>query len=51
MTLTKSHLIDAITEQNEFTGNQSTKTVETILELIKSTLASGDGERIGERSV
>ena len=40
MTLTKSHLIDAIAEQNGFTKKQSTETVETILELIKSTLAS-----------
>ena len=42
MTLTKSHLIDAIAEQNGFTKKQSTETVETILELIKSILASGD---------
>jgi len=42
MTLTKSHLIDAIAEQNGFTRKKSTETVETILELIKSSLASGD---------
>ena len=42
MTLTKSHLIDAIAEQNGFTKKQSTETVETILELVKSTLASGE---------
>ena len=42
MTFTRSHLIDAITEQNGFTKKQSTETVETILELIKSALASGD---------
>ena len=42
MTLTKSHLIDAIAEQNGFTKKQSSETVETILELIKSELASGD---------
>ena len=41
MTLTKAHLIDAIAEQNGFTKKQSTETVETILELIKSELASG----------
>ncbi len=41
MTLTKSYLIDAIAEQNGFTKKKSTETVETILELIKSTLASG----------
>ncbi len=42
MTLTKSHLIDAIAEQNGFTKKKSTETVESILEIIKSTLASGD---------
>ena len=42
MALTKSHLIDAIAEQNGFTRKKSTETVETILELIKSSLASGD---------
>ena len=41
MTLTKSHLIDAIAEQNGFTKKKSTETVETILEIIKSTLVSG----------
>jgi integration host factor subunit alpha len=42
MALTKSHLIDAIAEKNGFTKKKSTETVETILEIIKSTLASGD---------
>ena len=42
MALTKSHLIDAIAEQNGFSKKKSTETVETILEIIKSTLASGD---------
>ena len=42
MTLTKSHLIDAIADQNGFTRKNSSETVETILELIKSTLASGE---------
>ena len=42
MTLTKSHLIDAIAEQNGFTRKKSTETVETILEIIKSTLESGE---------
>lgn len=42
MALTKSHLIDAIAEQNGFTKIKSKETVETILEIIKSTLASGD---------
>ena len=41
MTLTKFHITDAIAEQNGFTRTKSSETVETILELIKSTLASG----------
>jgi len=41
MTLAKSHLIDAITDQNGYTHKNSSETVETILELIKSTLVSG----------
>jgi integration host factor subunit alpha len=42
MALTKSHLINAIAEQNGFARRKTAETVETILELIKSTLASGD---------
>jgi integration host factor subunit alpha len=42
MALTKSHLIDTIAEQNGFTRKKSTETVEIILEIIKSTLASGE---------
>jgi integration host factor subunit alpha len=42
MTLTKAHLIDAVAEQNGFTRKKSTETVETILEIIKSTPASGE---------
>ena len=42
MALTKSHLIDTIAEKNGFTKIKSTQTVETLLEIIKSTLASGD---------
>jgi integration host factor subunit alpha len=42
VTLTKSQITDAIAEQNGFTKKQSTETIETILELIKSTLASGE---------
>ena len=41
MALKKSHLINAIADQNGFTKKKSTETVETILEIIKSTLASG----------
>ena len=42
MALTKSHLIEAIAAQNGFTKKKSTETVEAILEIIKSTIASGE---------
>ena len=42
MTLTKAHIIDAISEANGFPQNKATETVETLLEIIKSTLASGE---------
>ena len=42
MTLTKSHLVDAIAEQNGFSKKKSTEAIETILERIKSTLVSGE---------
>jgi len=43
MTLTKDHLIDAISKENGFQKKQSLEIVETLIELIKSSLASGDG--------
>lgn len=42
MTLTKSQLIDAIAAGNGFTRHKAIDTVETVLKIIKSTLASGD---------
>jgi integration host factor subunit alpha len=42
MTLTKAHIVEAIAEQNKFTKKKSMETVETILELIKTSLVSGD---------
>jgi integration host factor subunit alpha len=39
-TLTKAHLINVISEKNGFTKKKSTETVETILKIIKFTLAS-----------
>ncbi len=42
MTLTKSQLIDAIAAGNGFTRNKATDTVETVLEIIKQGLESGD---------
>jgi integration host factor subunit alpha len=41
-TLTKAHIFDAVAEANEFTRQKSIETVEILLELIKSTLESGD---------
>jgi integration host factor subunit alpha len=42
MTLTKANIIDAIAEANGFPRNKATETVETLLELIKLTLVSGE---------
>jgi integration host factor subunit alpha len=42
MTLTKAAIIDAIAEANGFPRNKATETVETLLELIKLTLVSGE---------
>lgn len=41
-TLTKARIIDAVTEQNGFPQKKSFETVEIMLEIIKSTLASGE---------
>ena len=42
MTLTKAHIINAIANQIGFPKNHSSEIVETLLELIKSTLESGE---------
>jgi integration host factor subunit alpha len=42
MTLTKRQIVDSIAEANGFKLRKATETVEILLELIKSTLASGD---------
>jgi integration host factor subunit alpha len=42
MALTKSQIADAITEPNGFTRKKSAKTIETVLELIKSAFESGE---------
>ena len=41
-TLTKAHIINAVIEQNGYTSKKSIETVETLLELIKRSLESGD---------
>jgi len=42
MTLTKDNLIDAIAKENGFQKKRTVEIVETLLEIIKSSLASGD---------
>ena len=42
MTLTKSNVIDAIAEQNGFSKQNSSKTFEILLEIIKRSLESGE---------
>jgi len=42
MTLTKAQIIKSISEQNGFTHGKSFDVVETLLELIKSTLSTGE---------
>ncbi len=42
MTITKTHIVETIAEQNGFPKNQSSKIVEILLELIKNSLESGE---------
>ena len=42
MTLTKAHIVEALAEQNGYTKNQSSEIIETLLELIKRSLESGE---------
>ena len=42
MTLTKAHIIESVSSQIGLTKKQSINTVETLLEIIKSTLESGE---------
>lgn len=42
MALTKAGIVQTIAEQAELTKNQSQHAVETLLELMKGTLASGE---------
>lgn len=41
MTLTKAHIVEEISEQIGYAKNQSSDTVETLLEIIKRTMESG----------
>ena len=42
MTLTKTQIVESIQNQTGFSKNKSSEVVETVLEIIKSTLASGE---------
>ena len=42
MALTKAQIVDSIHNQIGFPKNKSSETVETLLEIIKSTLGSGE---------
>ena len=42
MTLTKAQIVESIQNQTGFPRNKSLKIAETLLEIIKSTLASGE---------
>ncbi len=42
MTLTKSEIVETVAESNGFTKKKSVETVETLLEIIKRTLETGE---------
>lgn len=42
MTLTKDHLVSALAKANGYPRNQAIELIETLLELIKSKLVSGE---------
>ena len=42
MNLTKAHIVETLAEQIGYTKNQSVNTIETLLELIKRSLESGE---------
>jgi len=42
MTLTKANIVEAVAEQIGYPKNQSSEMIETLLELIKRSLESGD---------
>jgi integration host factor subunit alpha len=42
MTLTKEHLVNVVAEANGYPRNQAVELVETLLEIIKSKLVSGE---------
>ena len=42
MTLTKANIVEEVAEQNGYTKNRSFEMIETLLEIIKRTLESGE---------
>jgi integration host factor subunit alpha len=42
MSLTKANIVEAVAEQNGYTKNHSSEMIETLLEIIKRTLESGE---------
>ena len=42
MSITKAKIVDAVAEQNGYPKHQSSEIVETLLEIIKRTLESGE---------
>jgi len=42
MTLTKAHIVQALAEQNGYPNKQSSEMTETLLEVIKRSLESGE---------
>ena len=42
MALTKANIVEEVAEQNGYPKNQSIEMIETLLEIIKSTLESGE---------
>ena len=42
MTLTKAHIVETVAEQIGYTKHQSSEMIETLLEIIKRTLESGE---------
>ena len=42
MTLTKSHIVDALAQKNGYSKKQATELVETFLDIMKRNLVSGE---------
>ena len=42
MTITKANIVEAVAEQIGYTKNQSSEIIETLLEIIKRTIESGE---------